>query len=268
MIPTYSLLQDTIEIFFGRVRSKGGCNNNPNVQQFKGAYRKLLCNIKIAAPEHGNCRIFSKILPENHLYSDIFTITSARARVCFENIEENYEKQKDTILEDIIKVNDLRENDALLDAASNYTIAFMASRIEETILSKQFECENCLNVLDENEKIHELNASHSFKQLCRSTYNICKITDQFLKLHDIRKSNKNYDFKVIYCLIFRSIDFNLLYKRSSFDCDINHKYQFVKCIVKEYVDKKLAYISKQITLDQYDKIVRQQFNKLVLSAGQ
>lgn len=268
MVPTYSLLQDVIEMFFGRIRSMNGSNNNPNIQQFKGAYRKLLCNIKISAPEHGNCRIFSQLLPNNYTYSNIFTVSSARARITFESIEENYEKQKDHIIEDIIKVNELKVMDPLLNAASNYTISFMASRIEEAILAKNFECEKCLNVLNENEKVCEVEMNNSFRAPCRSTYNICKVTDQFLKVHDIRKSNKKYDFKVIYCLIYRSMDFNTLYKNSSFECDINHKYQFVKYIVKQYIDKKLAYLSKQITLEHYNKIVRQQFNKLVLSAGQ
>lgn len=268
MVPTYPLLQDVIEIFFGRIRSSSGCNNNPNIHQFKGAFRKLLCNIKITAPEHGNCRIFSQILPETYLYSDIFTVTSARARVSFKTIEQNYEKQKENILADIIKHNDLRENDSLLDATSNYAIAYIASRIEDTIISKQFECRNCLEVLHENSKIIDFGVNNSFRLPCRSTFNICKQADQFLKLCDIRKSKQKYDIKVIYCLIFRSIDFNALYVDSRFDCDINHKYQFVKFIVKEYMDYKFAYLAREVTLDQYNTIFRQQFNKLVLSAGQ
>lgn len=190
MVPTYSLLQDVIEIFFGRIRSLNGCNNNPYVSQFKGAYRKLLCNIKITAPEHGNCRIFTRLLPENYLFSDIFTVTSARPRTTFENIEQNYEKQKNEVLNDLVKLNEIKVSDPLLDAASNHTIAFMASRIEENILSKNFECRNCLNVLDENEKIYEYDVNHLFKLPCRSTFNICKTTEQFLKLYDIRKLQK------------------------------------------------------------------------------
>lgn len=35
-IATYNMLQDVIEMLFGRIRACGGFNNNPNVHQFKG----------------------------------------------------------------------------------------------------------------------------------------------------------------------------------------------------------------------------------------
>lgn len=37
-IATYNILQDVIEMFFGRLRACGGFNNNPNFQQFKGIH--------------------------------------------------------------------------------------------------------------------------------------------------------------------------------------------------------------------------------------
>lgn len=73
---------------------------------------------------------------------------------------------------------------------------------------------------------------------------------------------------MIYCLIFRTIDLNSLFINSKFDCGLNHKYQIIKWIVKIYIDKKSAYIANEMTLDQYDKILRQQLNRLVLFAGQ
>lgn len=49
-IATYNLLQDVIEMFFGRIRACGGFNNNPNVQQFKGAFRKIQANMNTDLP--------------------------------------------------------------------------------------------------------------------------------------------------------------------------------------------------------------------------
>lgn len=43
-IPTFYLNQDAVETFFGKIRSLGGFNDNPNVVQFQAAYRKLLGN--------------------------------------------------------------------------------------------------------------------------------------------------------------------------------------------------------------------------------
>lgn len=56
-IPTYYLLQDVIETFFGKIRSRCGFNNNPNVDQFKGAYRTLLANLETISSDKSNCRI-------------------------------------------------------------------------------------------------------------------------------------------------------------------------------------------------------------------
>lgn len=44
-IATYNMLQDVIEMFFGRIRACGGFNNNPNVHQFKGIYISLKSTI-------------------------------------------------------------------------------------------------------------------------------------------------------------------------------------------------------------------------------
>lgn len=267
-IVTYSLLQDFIEMFFGRIRSSNGHNNNPNIQQFKGAYRKLLCNIKIAAPSHGNCRIFGEILPDGHKYSNVFTVTSRRTQASFQSIEEQYDQQSGMILEDMFKIDAMKIADPLLGATTNFSIAFLASQIEELLLSMQFDCEECANVFDENERNVDFRSYNTFRSPCQSTYKICKHVDKYLSLHDIRRMQTNCDFRVIYCLIFRTIDLNSLFINSKFDCGLNHKYQIIKWIVKIYIDKKSAYIANEMTLDQYDKILRQQLNRLVLFAGQ
>lgn len=131
----------------------------------------------------------------------------------------------------------------------------------------QFACEHCSNVFDENEKNEEFSLFGSLRSPCQSTYKICKHVDKYLNFYDIRRSSEKYDFQVVYCLVFRT-DFNTLFKSTKFDCDVNHKYQLIKWIVRKYIEKKSAYISKEMTLDQYQKIFRHQLNKLVLFAGQ
>jgi len=37
----YKLSQDHLEVFFSAMRSRGGCNNNPNSVQFRTAYKRL-----------------------------------------------------------------------------------------------------------------------------------------------------------------------------------------------------------------------------------
>ena len=47
--------QDHIELFFGKIRSMGGCNNNPTSKQFSCAYKKLLVHNDIQDVLRGNC---------------------------------------------------------------------------------------------------------------------------------------------------------------------------------------------------------------------
>lgn len=269
MIPTYYMLQDAIELFFGRVRSCGGFNNNPNTSQFKGAYKKLQANLKLNSSERGNCRVFDADLPNNLNYSDIYYVTSKRAEIIPQSFEENYEAQKDAILNDVASVQQARASDHLIDSTANYSIAYAASLIEQKISAcPRFYCSCCKSVFDENENVNT-NYTTTLQWIpCVSTFNICKTADTFFKLYDIRGLNKGYDFRVLYCLIFRSLNFMDLFKNSNFDCDPNHKYQFVKCIVGTYIHFKASYVSRQYTYAQYDKIFRQQLNHLVLYSGQ
>ena len=54
-IATYRLSQDHIEILFGIIRKHGGYNNNPNVIQFKGIYKKILNHLELRSGFSGNC---------------------------------------------------------------------------------------------------------------------------------------------------------------------------------------------------------------------
>lgn len=38
----YKMSQDNVEMFFCRIRQRGGFNNNPSAVQFRAAYRQLL----------------------------------------------------------------------------------------------------------------------------------------------------------------------------------------------------------------------------------
>lgn len=80
-IPTYNLNQDPIEMMFGRIRSCGGYNNNPNVLQFKGAFRKIQCNMRLDLSPASNCQMFDMHLPNNLFYSNIYFVSSKRAKI-------------------------------------------------------------------------------------------------------------------------------------------------------------------------------------------
>lgn len=53
--PTRKLSQDPLENFFGRIRSNMGSNDNPTVEQFCAAYRKVLVNTELTSSALSNC---------------------------------------------------------------------------------------------------------------------------------------------------------------------------------------------------------------------
>lgn len=54
-LSTYTFSQDHLEMLFAKIRARNGSNNNPTPMQFRGAYRRLLCNLDIKSPESANC---------------------------------------------------------------------------------------------------------------------------------------------------------------------------------------------------------------------
>lgn len=282
-ISTYNLLQDVIEMFFGRIRACNGFNNNPNVHQFRGAYRKVQANMKLDLSIDSNCRAFDYDLPDNMYYSNIYFVTSKRPKIGMN--QSIYDEQKEGILDELERseknANELRQlestNDIdamggfyhMLDATSNFMVAYIASSIERKIMeSNTFHCNDCVSVFEENEKDDSINTMLLRWKPCTSTIVICKASEKFFKLFDVEKPNRQFDFKVLFCLIFRYMDLNSLFSMSKFDCDINHKYQFIKCIVGQYVTIRANQISKQITLERHDKLVRQRLNRLTNIKGQ
>lgn len=277
-IPTYNLLQDAIEMMFGRIRACGGFNNNPNVQQFKGAFRKIQSNMRMDLSTTSNCRMFDMHLPDNLFFSDIYFTSSRRARITMN--EQAYEKQKDSILElidgpeeesieECDNVENMHANHHMLDGTSNFMNTYIASQIEQKIMKcKSFHCNGCRMIFDENEKMQSVDSHLMAWKPCTSTVQICKTAEKFFKLYDIQESRPTHDFKVLYCLIFRSMNFETLYSKSKFECDLAHKYQFIKCIVGQYIGTRANQIARQITFARQKNLVRQQCNHLVNFRGQ
>ena len=53
---TYKLSQDHLELFFGCISLRGGCNNNPTATQFVAAYKRLMIHHDVKV-NTGNCQL-------------------------------------------------------------------------------------------------------------------------------------------------------------------------------------------------------------------
>lgn len=91
-------------------------------------------------------------------------------------------------------------------------------------------------------------------------------TNEHLDGNDVE--NYERDFRVLFYIIFKEIDLTKVYTQSDFSGHEEHKFHLVKCIVKEYIRIKTSQISKQITLDHQDKLLRTKLTRWIHFVGQ
>lgn len=149
-------------------------------------------------------------------------------------------------------------------------IAFVAHKIEQRLLTcQQIYCESCRIALLENEKIDQ-NLSIGKISPCKSTFDICKLTDYAIQqfLGDKGKTDKGFNIKVMqYVLQKLNID-HIFSRHFTIDHDISHKFFLIRFIINEYKHIKCQFISKQKTLNMHAHFIRQRNLKVVHLAGQ
>lgn len=269
-ISTYSMSQDFLEIFFGKIRSFHGHNNNPDVICFQSAYQKLCTNILVLPPLKSNCQQIHTRFSTIADYSNIFQVSSLRPKL-FTNIEANSEfmenvlKEKQEISTAIFQFEEMDRSFYLTDGFFGASIAYVAQQIEDKI-KKNFICNDCKSIFDANEKVFNcFMSSAANSKPCQSTYNICVTTDKFLRCH---QWNDQSDFKIKYFLIYQEINFEQLYCATSFEGHEDHKFHLIKSIINEYTRIRGNQLSKRLTTDEMQSILRKRLNKLILSSGQ
>lgn len=276
---TYAFSQDRIEHFFGKIRARNGYNNNPNCAQFKGAFRRLQANIEINPPTTSNCMMFDPIdlhmfVPQSNLYS----VSSRRPKFDvisddnFKNNLKTFETEQQN-LEDTSDLQGMKESNHMFDGFADTSIAYASKLIEQSIISAEFHCECCKFVFEENEKLNDGSICLiPSKTPCLSTYKICKIADKYFSLYKPSKegckSIKGIDFRVLYFKIFDELDCNKIFVNTDFKDHEQHKFYLVKCIVKNYIHIKTAHISKELTYEEYGKIIRTKLTKWIHFQGQ
>lgn len=267
---TYALSQDHIEIFFGKIRSFHGHNNNPDVINFQSAYRKLCANVQVMAPEKSNCQQLQMQLSSLSWQSDIYFVSSRRPKMIKNTLEDvefmrDVHAEREKIYSDISTLEEMDRTYYLTDGYAGASIAYIARLIEEKI-ENCFFCEQCKFIFEENEQLVDcFKSSTTSKRPCKSSYNICCVTDKFLRTH---QWNDGSQFRVKYFLIFQEINFDKLYENSSFDQHEAHKFHLVKSIINEYCRIRGNQLSRKITTDMMSEILRKRLNKWILSSGQ
>lgn len=253
---TYCFTQDPVEIFFGKVRSLCGFNDNPTWEQFTAAFRKLLAYSTIMYSKLSNCHAGEDSL--SNPYSNILSVTSRRAKavkpiqqditnITNDEIEQFYEK--------LSKIES--KSDEQYDLNDN-TLVYIATTIEKRIKNtQQFCCLLCKQVFQDN--------TYENQSVSESTFNICKQTDIFLK-PELLKGNININ--VIYHEILECLNFDSLYHNTDFTSHFDHKIFLVRYIIDEFIRIKGTHIAKTVTFKEHENHLRIRLHKLLHYLGQ
>lgn len=145
----FKFSQDHLELFFPAVRGRGGYNNNPNVEKFCAAYKKLLIRNEIRGSENANC-------VDNNLTTLILCVsaTPRKQRPTTADIDNNsdYEsdgesseilsliKQKTLCYIDSMEKDDFEQND--LSKVKKDAVTYIAGFVEKSLL-KRIKCSTC-----------------------------------------------------------------------------------------------------------------------------
>lgn len=244
-LATFHQSQDPLESFFGRVRSKCGFNTSPTVEQFKGAYRKILINNEIEASIHANCK--------DNL--NIYFVSSTQNAIRNHNFidDQNCEPQMD--VEQIIHFT---PNDNLFDAYEEATICNIASNIEQIIRNKaNFQCDLCLNVLNENDKVL-IDIMEKHYRPCISTVHLCKVAKKYFNSFRV---NIRFNYADLIETIQKEIVHGCTFEKSDFSTHEDHKQYFIDFIIQEFIRIQATYIAKHLSLNERTKLKRESLMK-------
>lgn len=264
---TFRFSQDPLESLFGRIRSLNGFNDNPTVQQFCAAIRKISVNIGLRCSQSSNCKDSLDILTVPSNSRD----TSDKARGSIES-HPDPDPESDTddddcsnSKEDILTKKQIEDCEYLLDCPEDINVAYVASLIETRIEIGRFECEDCLSVISDNDKIPVTLKFRKTETPCKSTYQIFCVANRHLKYS---ANQLNFKYNKLLNHILREVNEIDLFPKTNFESHPDHKYFFIKYIAEDFLRIQATYMAKTATLEQQKGLLRNKLKKAVTFAGE
>lgn len=239
------------------MRQSLGANTNPNVEQFRASYRKLLyCSPHISTSVITNCNI--------ELPMQLLTISAddkAFKTPYSKSISSVLSAQSvevDLIYELVINVE--------MDAYTRHVYALVASTVESEVIRKikvqtASLCQDCANNFNQNTKIcdsliaKKISRGESVDQPCVSTLNIILASE---KINETLQVIENVDFSVCAKAIFNNVLYiESLYEQTEFENHngnkfhtlMTHKDEFILNIITIFLGMKAKNICEKISFE-------------------
>lgn len=258
---TFKLSQDFLETFFGAIRSRGGFNNNPNVIQFKSAYKRLLIKNEIKNFENGN------VLSDSIEILNISSVSKSAER---EN--DDFFNTEPVIDEEVMDHDYVKKIFDLTPYVGNvveYISGYVANK-----LFKKISCDNCKLLLINNDtgdvpKLIALRNLGALINPSRDVIKICIKTESVIKEFKNNLHEKNLKEKIKFNVInnlpniyslFQSVQSDVLFLEQ--DILQSHKLLLIKSIVELYIKIRLHYEANKMS--QKEENLRHKLHKLIL----
>ena len=274
---TYRLSQDHLELFFGKIRRMGCCNNNPSATQFRSAYRKLIINNQIEDIISGNCLSLQDI--------PILTVSSSVSRDSVSIINETCNEFRFLNSEDIEPVPEgdywFFPDFSKLSEPSQHIVSYIAGFVVFK-LRNLLKCDACISSLESSNYSHHhrlINFKTRGKLLYPSddVFKICFQCEVFFRKlvlqfkHDVMENV--VATKVINAVLksFVNVPIFTCLVEHMFQCEPqnNHVIILIKAICEKYLKVRYAYASRKFSMEVKSRVAysRQKYNKLILFAG-
>lgn len=243
-----------------------GCNDNPNAQQFEGAYRKLLVNNEIKSFVHSNC------------LNDVTQILEVSSRPKSKDVlqkRNEISKQLEALANHdfILRLDDWNDKENIPDNSTlaTHSMAYLASKVEAQVISTinrrgKKTCARCINLFYENERINDnfinfKSKKVQIRQPCRGTMQIIRSVDDLME----RNKSQEVSLEAMVTYIFQSMEIHNLYILS---VDHGHKEDLIKLIIRSYLDIKSTHVAKIVTRTSQKELIRHMRLKEVHRDGQ
>lgn len=281
-LPTYKLSQDHLEMFFSSIRMQGGFNDNPNVRQFKGCYKKLLAHLEVRCLTTGNCVPLEQIA--------VLNCTSAQQIINTTTPSYRHEEQEDeedeninnslSFIKEITKEDDKLAERLNIEEFNDYRkliVGYLAGSICH-YASKKIKCQKCIARLCTDDwyffhKLINLKTRGGLSFPSKDLFDICctcemvirRILKDNITIYNERQHQYMLNKKLEKFIANDKVFLNLELEHSF--AGIEHKIALIKYVAEKYLNIRFHHIAK---LEGMSKIVdskRQLFRNLTQQKG-
>lgn len=234
---TYKLNQDHLETWFSAVRSKGGFNNNPNCEQFKSIFKKLLIHHELRTGA-GNC-----------VSNDINILDVPSTKKKLRESQQVNEELLNVSNEDNLISEDIIEKFKVDEANVGYAAGFICHRILERKQLASLKAQS-----PEGSNLDLINLKNRGK-LTVPSEDICKFCSA------IEKRVRNQENKLLNARLIPTLQNEIL-------CDIEEEFSGVldpllmDVIIKIYFKLKIHRLCKRVS--EVDKNIRHTSKKMTI----